>query len=72
MKSQIRRRIGGLHITGVNALTRERQRLDGKWILCRLPSMYRTQYAGYEATFDASYPHVIEEYRADWFQLTEE
>ena len=45
-----------------------RQRLDGKWVVARLPLTFRQQYAENEAEFDASYPHVIEEYSSDWFQ----
>jgi lipocalin len=49
-----------------------RQRLDGKWIVARLPLSFREQYAEHEAEFDANFPHVIEEYSNEWFaEVTE-
>ena len=44
-----------------------KQRLDGKWIVARLPLSFRVSYAENESVFDANFPHVIEEYSNDWF-----
>jgi len=48
-----------------------RQRLDGKYILARLPLSFRVAYAEHETQFDIDYPHVIEEYSVDWFSQGE-
>ena len=44
-----------------------RERLDGKWIVARLPILFREQHAEHEAEFDNDYSHVIENYSNDWF-----
>lgn len=55
--------------TGMLTWDVPRQRLDGKWVVQRISPVIRSQYAEHESTFDSNFPHTIEQFSYDWFEL---